>query len=108
MQAPTTIQTLDTHVPMDINQNRLRPEMFICYNCSNKGHLSHTCPKPQKQRIQSTASAEMDIKSIIARQSQWRWMQGMWSKRLNKTRSQGRLKRIFRIVNGKTHTPFNQ
>ena len=36
-----TTPTLDTPVPMDINQSRSRPGMCTCYNCSDKGHLSH-------------------------------------------------------------------
>jgi len=40
--------------------------MCTCYNCGDKGHLSHVCPKPQKQRIQLTKLAETDIKSLIA------------------------------------------
>src|SRR5882724_11827302 len=41
--------------------------MCTCYNCSDMGHLSCICLKPQKQRIQSADSAEGDIKSIIAK-----------------------------------------
>ena len=40
--------------------------MHTWYNYSNKGHLSHACLKPWKQRIQSADLAKGDIKSIIA------------------------------------------
>jgi len=67
MQAPVAIQTLDTPVPMDIDQNCSRPDTCICYNCGDKGHLSHTCLKLQKQQIRSTALAKVDLKRIIAK-----------------------------------------
>ena len=66
MQTPMARHMPDTSVPMDINQSRPRPEMCTCYNCSEPGHLSHACTKPQKQRIWLTTSAEMDIKSLVA------------------------------------------
>src|SRR5882672_11134070 len=65
-QTPAAIHTPDTSVPMDIDQSQPRPEMHTCYNCGKPGHLSRACTKPQKQRIQSTTSAEMDIKSLVA------------------------------------------
>jgi len=37
------------------------------YNCGDKGHLSHVCPKPWKQRIQLTKLAEKDINSLVAK-----------------------------------------
>src|SRR5882724_9707271 len=40
MQTLVTTPTLDTSVPMDIDQSRPRPKMHTCYNCGNKGHLS--------------------------------------------------------------------
>src|SRR5882724_8894150 len=38
--APTTTQAPDTSTPMDIDQNKFRPETHSCYNCNEKGHLS--------------------------------------------------------------------
>ena len=52
---------------MDIEQSQPRPETCTCYNCGDKGHLSHVCLKPQKQRIQSADLAEGDIKSFVAK-----------------------------------------
>src|SRR5882672_3082380 len=66
MQTPAAIHMPDALVPMDIEQSRPRPETCTCYNCSEPGHLSHTCMKPQKQRIRSATLAEMDIKSLVA------------------------------------------
>src|SRR5882672_6748255 len=66
MQTPAAIHTPDTLVPMDIDQSQPRPKTHTCYNCSKPGHLSCACMKPQKQRIQSTTSAEMDLKSLVA------------------------------------------
>jgi len=51
---------------MDINQSQPRPKIHTCYNCGDKGHLSHVCLKPQKQRIWLDDSAKGDIKSIVA------------------------------------------
>ena len=67
MQTPATTPTLYTPVPMDIDQSRSRPKTCTCYNCGEKVHLSHVCPKPQKQRIQLTILTKMDIKSLIAK-----------------------------------------
>ena len=66
MQTPATTPTLDTPVPMDIDQSRSRPKTCTCYNCGDKGHLSHVCLKLWKQRIQSTELAETDIKNLMA------------------------------------------
>jgi len=52
---------------MDINQSRPRHETHTCNDCGKKGHLSQVCPKPQKQRIWLTKSADTDIKSLIAK-----------------------------------------
>src|SRR5882724_648893 len=65
-QTPMAIHMPDTLAPMDINQSRPRPETCTCYNCGEPGHLSCTCTKPWKQRIQSTVSAKMDLKSLVA------------------------------------------
>jgi len=46
---------------------RTIPETHTCYNCSDKGHVSHVFPKPQKQRIWLADSAEGDIKCIVAK-----------------------------------------
>ena len=40
--------------------------MHTCYNCAKPGHLSCAFMKPWKQRIWSTTSAKMDIKSLVA------------------------------------------
>ena len=66
MQTLAAIHTPDTSMPMDIDQSRPRPKMCTCYNCSEPGHLSHTCTKPRKQRIQLTTLAKTDIKSLVA------------------------------------------
>src|SRR5882672_4253897 len=65
-QTPMAIHTTDTSVPMDIDQSQPRPEMCTCYNCGKPSHLSCTCTKPQKQKIQSATSAETDLKSLVA------------------------------------------
>src|SRR5467141_1409152 len=66
MQTPTAIHIPDASVPMDIDQSRPRPETRTCHNCGEPGHLSCTCTKPQKQKIQSATSAETDLKSLVA------------------------------------------
>ena len=66
MQTPASTHTLDTSVPMDISQSRHQLEMHTLYNCSNKGHLLYICLKPQKQRIGSNISSDVDIKGLIA------------------------------------------
>src|SRR5882672_8387760 len=65
-QTPAAIHMPDTSVPMEIDQSWPRPKMHTCYNCGEPSHLSHPCKNPQKQRIQVTILAEMDIKSIVA------------------------------------------
>jgi len=52
---------------MDISQNRPQMEMCMCYNCSEQGHILPHCLKPWKQWIQSTTSAEVDIKGLVAK-----------------------------------------
>ena len=64
---PPATQTLDTSVPMDIDQNKHRSETRSCYNCNEKGHISRHCPKPRKQQIRSTESTELDLKSLVAK-----------------------------------------
>src|SRR5882724_8033426 len=63
---PTIAQTLDTSVPMDIDQNKCRSETHSCYNCNEKGHISRHCLKPRKQQIRSTESTELNLKSLVA------------------------------------------
>src|SRR5882672_1570989 len=65
-QTPAAIHVPDTSVPMDIDQSRPRPKMRTCYNCGEPSHLSRTCTKPRKQKIQSATSAETDLKSLVA------------------------------------------
>jgi len=90
---------------MDIDQSQPRPEMCNCYKCSDKGHLSFICLKPWKQRIWLADSAEGDIKSIIAKAVS----AAMDTRELaNKAAKSRKPRRIFRLVNGETHTPFNQ
>jgi len=67
MQTPVVTQAFNTLVPMDIDQSQPRPDTFTCYNCSEKGHLLCHCLKPQKQQIQSTALAKVDLKSLVAK-----------------------------------------
>jgi len=40
MNTPATTQTPDTSMPMDIDQNKHRPENCSCYNFNEKGNLS--------------------------------------------------------------------
>src|SRR5882724_1017079 len=63
---PSDVDLSCPSTPMDINQSQPRPKIHTCYNCGDKGHLSHVCPKPQKQRIWLDDSAKGDIKSIVA------------------------------------------
>src|SRR5882724_12105060 len=105
MQTPVITHTLDTS-PMDINQSQPRPKTCTCYNCSDEGHLSCVCLKLWKQRIQSAKSAEGDIKSIIAKAV----AAAMDARELANKAEEAKCiwrkpKRIFRLVNGETHTP---
>ena len=52
---------------MDIGQSKHKQETHTCYNCDEKGHLSHYCPKPQKQWIHSAKSNEVNIKGLVAK-----------------------------------------
>ena len=70
MQTSATTPTLDTSVPMDIDQSRPRPKMCTCYNCGNKGHLSCVFPKPWKQRICLTKLAEWTSRAL--------WLKQLW------------------------------
>src|SRR5882724_1560547 len=63
---PAVAQTLDTSVPMDIDQNKCRLETRSCYNCNKKGHILRHCSKPQKQQIRSTEATELNLKSLVA------------------------------------------
>src|SRR5882724_3860966 len=66
MNTPAVAQTLDTSVPMDIDQNKHRLETHSRYNCNKKGHISRHCLKPRKQQIQSTELTELNLKSLVA------------------------------------------
>ena len=66
MNTPATTQVPDTSTPMDIDQNKHRPETCSCYNCNEKGHLSQHCPKPWKQQVQSVESTKINLKSLVA------------------------------------------
>src|SRR5882724_9723801 len=57
--------TPDTSTPMDIDQRKCKQEPCTCYNCEEKGHLSHHCPKPRKQWICSAEPNEIDIKGLL-------------------------------------------
>ena len=52
---------------MDIDQSKCKQETHTCYNCDEKGHLSHHCQKPQKQQIHLAKSNEVDIKGLVAK-----------------------------------------
>src|SRR5882724_4452604 len=58
--------TPDTSAPMDIDQSKCKQETCTCYNCDEKGHLSHHGLKPQKQQIHSAKLYEVDIKGLVA------------------------------------------
>ena len=51
---------------MDIDQSKCKQETCTCYNCDEKGHLSHHCLKPWKQWIRSAESNEVNIKGLVA------------------------------------------
>ena len=51
---------------MDIDQSKCKQETRTCYNCEEKGHLSHHCPKPWKQWIRSAEPNEINIKGLMA------------------------------------------
>jgi len=108
MQASATTQTLDTSIPMDIDQNQPRPAICICYNCGDKGHLAHTCLKPQKQRIWLTKATKVDLKSIIAEAVTAAMDVRDMAKKTEQAKSQRKLRRIFRQFNGEAHFPFYQ
>ena len=57
--------TPDTSAPMDIDQSKHKQETHTCYNCDEKGHLSHHCPKPWKQQIFSAEPNEINIKGLV-------------------------------------------
>src|SRR5882672_7262974 len=65
-QTPAITHMIDTSIPMDINQSQPRPETHTCYICSDQGHLSCACLKPQKQRIWSTLPPDVDIMGLVA------------------------------------------
>jgi len=67
MNAPTTTQVPDTSMPMDIDQNKHRPETHSCYNCNEKCHLSQHCLKPWKQQVQLVELTEKNLKSLVAK-----------------------------------------
>ena len=52
---------------MDIDQSKCKQETCTCYNCDEKGHLSHHGLKPQKQQIHSAKLNEVDIKGLVAK-----------------------------------------
>ena len=66
MNTPAIAQAPDTSAPMDIDQNKHKPETHSCYNCNEKGHISRHCPKPWKQQIRSTKLTKLDLKSLVA------------------------------------------
>src|SRR5882724_7961180 len=57
----------DPLAPMDINQSKHKQETHTCYNCDEKGHLSHHFLKPLKQWIRLAKSNEVNIKGLIAK-----------------------------------------
>jgi len=59
--------TPDTLAPMDIDQSKCKQETCTCYNCDEKGHLSHHFLKPQKQQICLAEPNEVDIKGLVAK-----------------------------------------
>ena len=64
--APVT-QVPDMSGPMDISRNTPWPESYKCFNCSEQGHICPHCPKPRKQQIWSSTSAEVNLKSLVAK-----------------------------------------
>src|SRR5882724_5253216 len=58
--------TPDTLTPMDIDQSKRKQETHTCYNCGEKGHLSHHCLKPQKQWIRLAEPNDINIKGLVA------------------------------------------
>jgi len=69
--------------------------MHICYNCSDKGHLSCTCLKSWKQIIQLTASAKVDIKGIVAEAVMGEMDARDVSKKAQKTKELGKANEEF-------------
>ena len=56
----------DTSAPMDIDQSKCKQETHTCYNCEEKGHLSHHFQKPRKQWIHSADPNKVNIKGLVA------------------------------------------
>ena len=58
--------TPDTLAPMDIDQSKCNQETHTCYNCDEKGHLSHHCPKFSKggRRNQRRFLGWLTVKSM--------------------------------------------
>jgi len=65
--------------------------------------------KPWKQRIQSTFSAETDLKSLVAEAIAAAMDASEVTKKTKQAKRVGEdAGQIFRQVNGQTHTPFDQ
>jgi len=105
---PGCTHSLETSAPMDINQSRLRLKMHTCYNCSDKGHLSHDCLKTQKQRVHLTVLSDIDTMGLMANAIGEAMDAKEVAKKTKQVNDEGRGKRIFRLVNGETHALFDQ
>src|SRR5882724_8160734 len=84
---------------MDIDQSKRKQETHTCYNCEEKGHLSHHFPKPWKQCIRLAEPNKVKIKGLIVEA-----VTAAMDARDTVKKAEGP-KRVFRQVDGETHAP---